>query len=97
MVGAQHTGNVPGVVITTDTSEGLRVVANGQPARLAVVDEHGYVIASGDDVEREVEAVVINGYRAFQQLQGSLKVREQADQGARVTAVVVPCLRRECF
>jgi hypothetical protein len=73
MIGTQPTGAIQGVVISTVSHEGLSVTVNGRPARLAVVDESGRVIAAGDDVAREAEAVVINGYRNVLKGQGYLR------------------------
>lgn len=73
MIGTQPTGAVPGVVISSVITEGLTVRANGKPARLAVIDDEGRVLASGDQVAREAEAVAINAYRNFLEGHGWLK------------------------
>jgi hypothetical protein len=72
MIGRQPTGAVPGVVISSVITEGLTVRANGKPARLAVIDDEGHVLASGDQVAREAEAVAINAYRALLEGDGRL-------------------------
>jgi hypothetical protein len=72
MVGTQPTGAVPGVVISSQISEGLTVKANGRRARLAVIDDEGHILASGDQVAREAEAVAINAYRNF--LEGEMRL-----------------------
>jgi C4-dicarboxylate-specific signal transduction histidine kinase len=74
VIGTQPTGAIKGVVISAVFHEGLTVTVNGKPARLAVVDEAGVVIASGDVVAREAEAVAVNNYRNFLQGQGYLRV-----------------------
>ena len=74
MIGQQPTGAVPGVVITAVAHEGLRVLVNGRPARLAIVDENGAIVAEGDRVAREAEAVAINEYKATMRGLGHLRV-----------------------
>lgn len=64
MIGAQPTGTLPGIVICATSHEGLQVLVNGKPARLAIVDEGGQVLAAGEDVAREAEAVALNNFRA---------------------------------
>lgn len=75
MIGTQPTGALEGVVISTVAHEGLSVTVDGKPARLAVVTDDGQVVAAGELVAREAEAVAINGYRSFLQGQGHLRVR----------------------
>jgi hypothetical protein len=77
MIGTQPEGAIAGVVITAVSHEGLKVTVNGKPARLAILSEDGRVIASGDDVAREAEAVALNCYRNFLQGQGHLRVHAQ--------------------
>lgn len=74
MIGTQPTGTIDGVVITAVIHEGLTVQANGKPARLAIIDEDGKVLAAGPDVAREAEAVAINCYRNFLKGNGHLRV-----------------------
>jgi hypothetical protein len=74
MIGAQPEGAITGVVITAVSHEGLKVTVDGKPARLAILSEDGRVIASGDDVAREAEAVALNCYRNFLKGQGHLRV-----------------------
>ena len=76
MIGDQPTGAIPGVVITAVIHEGLTVLANGKAARLAIVDEAGNILAAGDDVAREAEAVAGNCYRNFLKGQGHLRVHK---------------------
>jgi hypothetical protein len=77
MIGTRPTGNVEGIVMSIDGNELLSVTVDGKPAHLAVVDENGRVVAQGDDVAREAEAVAINGYRNFLQGKGWLRVRSR--------------------
>lgn len=74
MIGTQPTGAIEGVVISAVAHEGLSVTINGKPGRLAIVDEQGQVVAAGDDVAREAEAVALNCYRSFLQARGHLRV-----------------------
>jgi hypothetical protein len=73
MIGTQPTGTMPGIVICATSHEGLQVLANGRPARLAIVDESGHVLASGDDVAREAEAVALNNFRNAMMGKGFLR------------------------
>ncbi|MCI5070139.1 hypothetical protein [Acidovorax sp.] len=63
MIGTQPTGTLPGIVICATSHEGLKVSVDGKPARLAIVDEGGRVLAAGEDVAREAEAVALNNFR----------------------------------
>lgn len=74
MIGDQITGNVAGLQITAVSHEGLRATFNGQRVYLAIVSEHGQVLASGAQVAKEAEAVAINSYRNFLKGQGHLRV-----------------------
>lgn len=74
MIGTQPTGAVHGVVITAVAYEGLSVMAHGKPARLAIIDEAGNILAAGPEVAREAEAVALNNYRNFLKGKGHLRV-----------------------
>lgn len=74
MIGEQNTGAINGVVISAVSHEGLRVTVNGKLARLAIIMEDGTVVAAGEPVAREAEAVAINSYRNLLQGQGYLRV-----------------------
>lgn len=74
MIGTQPTGAIDGVIISAVSHEGLVVTVNGKPARLAIVTDDGQVIAAGDDVAREAEAVAVNSYRGFLKGKGFLRV-----------------------
>jgi len=68
-----------GIVISAVAHEGLSVHIDGKPARLAVLDEAGNVIASGSLVAREVEAVAINAERERLKSLGLLRVLAKPD------------------
>jgi len=74
MIGTQPTGVIEGVVVSAVLHEGLTVTVDGKPGRLAIVDEAGQVITASPLLAREVEAVVINMYRAFWMGKGHLRV-----------------------
>lgn len=74
MIGTQPTGAIEGVIISAVSHEGLTVTVNGRRCRLAIVDDDGTVIAAGDQVAREAEAVAVNNYRSFLQGKGFLRV-----------------------
>lgn len=74
MIGNQPVGAIDGVVISAVAHEGLVVTVDGRPARLAIVADDGQVIAAGDQVAREAEAVAVNSYRSMLQGKGFLRV-----------------------
>jgi ribose 5-phosphate isomerase RpiB len=74
VIGQQQTGKLNGVVISAVSHEGLTVTVDGKPARLAIVTDDGHVIAIGDQVAKEAEAVAVNSYRGFLQGKGFLRV-----------------------
>ena len=73
MIGQQSTGAISGVIISAVSHEGLSVLVNGKHARLAIITDDGMVVAIGDEVAREAEAVAINSYRNFLQGKGFLR------------------------
>lgn len=77
MIGQQPTGALAGIIVSAVSHEGVSVTINGRPARLAIVADDGRVVAAGDDVAREVEAVVLNSYRAFLKGQGHLRMHSK--------------------
>lgn len=77
MIGTQPEGCISGVVISAVSHEGLRVTVNGKPARLAILTDDGQVIASGENVAKEAEAVALNCYRNFLKGQGYLRVNSE--------------------
>ncbi|MBB3179736.1 hypothetical protein [Variovorax sp. Sphag1AA] len=74
MIGAQPTGAIDGVVITAVSHEGLRVVVDGKPARLAIVLDDGTIVAAGAAVAREALNVAVNCYRNVLKGEGFLRV-----------------------
>lgn len=74
MIGTQPEGTIAGVVISAVAHEGLSVTVDGRPARLAILTDDGKVIAAGDQVAKEAEAVALNSYRNFLKGQGHLRV-----------------------
>lgn len=74
MIGDQTTGRIPGAVISAASHTGLIVTVGGKPARLAIIDDDGRVIAAGPDVAREAEAVAVQSYRNVMKAQGHLQV-----------------------
>ena len=74
MIGIQQTGAIAGVDISAVAHEGLTVLVDGKPGRLAVLDEHGNVVSSGALVAREVEAVAISSYKRLWRGEGHLRV-----------------------
>lgn len=83
MIGTQKTGRIEGAVITAVSHEGLTVQVNGKPARLAIVDDEGRVIAVGRQVAAEAEAVAVNSYRNMLAGQGHLRVLSKPLQEQR--------------
>lgn len=74
MIGQHPIGAVANAVISAVSHEGLRVMFNGKPARLAIITDDGEIVASGDQVAREAETVAVNSYRGFLQGKGFLRV-----------------------
>lgn len=82
MIGTQPTGAIQGVHISAVSHEGLTVTVNGVPGRLAIVTDDGRIIAVGQDVAREAEAVAVNSYREMLKGQGWLRVMSKPIQAA---------------
>jgi hypothetical protein len=74
MIGDQPEGTISGVVISAVSYETMKVTVDGKPARLAVIDDDGNVVAAGPQVAKEVQSVVINCYRNFWKGKGFLRV-----------------------
>lgn len=74
MIGTQPEGAISGVVISAVAHQGLSVTVDGKPARLAIVTDDGHIIAAGDQVAKEAEAVALNSYRNFLKGKGFLRV-----------------------
>ena len=77
MIGTQPIGALGSVIISAVSHEGLSVTVDGKPARLAIITDDGRVIAAGDQVAREAEAVAVNNYRSFLQGKGFLRTLGQ--------------------
>lgn len=73
MIGTQPEGAIDGVVISAVSHEGLSVMVNGRPARLAIITEDGQIVAQGAAVAKEAEAVALNNYRNFLKGKGFLR------------------------
>lgn len=82
MIGTQPTGTLPGIVICATSHEGLQVMVDGKRARLAIVDDGGHVLAAGDDVAREAEAVALNNFRNTMMGKGFLRTLGKPITGA---------------
>lgn len=80
MIGTQPEGTISGVVISAVSHEGLSVTVNGKPARLAILDDDGNIIAAGAQVAKEAEAVALNCYRNFLKGKGYLRVNSDPIQ-----------------
>jgi hypothetical protein len=74
MVENLPTGNLPNVIISAVAHEGLSVTIDGKPARLAIVDDNGQVVACGTQVAREARAVAVNNYRNTLMATGHIRV-----------------------
>jgi hypothetical protein len=85
MIGTQTTGRIAGVIISAVAHEGLSVSIDGKPARLAIIDDAGNIVAAGPDVAREAEAVSINIYREMWQARGHLRVMSKPIQTVGAT------------
>ena len=82
MIGNQPTGRIPGVAIVSAVAhEGLRVTFNGRPAMLAILAADGSVVATGQVVAAEAEAVAVNSYRQFLIGRGHLRVLSKPIEG----------------
>lgn len=76
MIGTQHTGRLENVVISAVSHKGLSVTVDGRPAKLAIITDDGQVVAAGEQVAQEAEAVALNCYRNFLQGKGFLRVNK---------------------
>lgn len=97
MIGLQTTGLVAGVHFVATAHEGLRVMVNGKPARLAVIDDKGNVLAAGDLVAQEAEAICVNNYRNMLQGLGHMRIQSKpldADPAATQERMHKPAAKR---
>lgn len=66
--------------ISAISFEGLSAItADGKPAKFAIVDEDGKVIASGPEVAEAAWRTSVNAYREFLMGQGHLRVYTKAE------------------
>ena len=77
MIGQQPTGVIPGAIISAVAYEGLSVTVDGRPARLAIINEHGEIVACGPEVAREAGAVARNSLQNLWQGKGWLRELSQ--------------------
>lgn len=77
MIGTQRTGRIPGIVISAVVHSGLEVTIDGKPGQLAIVNEHGEIVAQGLAVAREAQAVAVNCYRNMLKGTGHLRVHSE--------------------
>lgn len=77
MIGDQSTGTLGDLHITAVSHAPPQASYQGRRVRLAIVDDNGHILAAGEAVAREVEAVVINCYRNTLRGQGFLRVHSQ--------------------
>ncbi len=62
-----------GIRISATTTRPLQVTAAGKPARLAIVDDQGQIIAVGDEVAWECAAVMRGALERYWEAQGWLE------------------------
>ena len=63
-----------GIRITATLHAPLDITVNGKPGRIAILDEHGQVIASGREVGLECAAVLQGAVERYWQCRGWLTV-----------------------
>lgn len=75
MIGVPKTGTLEHGRISANVSGGYQfTTADGRPARLAIIDDHGNVVESGDVVAREAWNVCIAVIKNFKIGQGHIVV-----------------------
>lgn len=75
MIGQQPTGILKHAVISAVAHEDLEVTSiDGKKLMLAIIDQDGNIIESGQAVAREARSVSLNCYRNFMQGKGWLRV-----------------------
>lgn len=66
--------DLPGAHLVGSAREGLRVTtADGRPARLAIIDDQGNIVAAGDNVARATWLIARETIKNFLRGQGHLK------------------------
>lgn len=75
MNGRLTTGRLPGahIEVTTTATGPLTLTVNGRPARLALLDEAGHILAEGPSVAAELKSCTLNAWHAFWRGQGHLR------------------------
>lgn len=72
---SESDSGAPSVVFSAVSHEGLQVrTSDGSPARLAVLDEQGRVLAVGEEVAAAAFEASVRSYRAFLIGTGHLRV-----------------------
>jgi len=75
MIGTPKTGALKASNISATISQGYTVTtADGRPAKLAIIDDQGNVVESGEAVRQELWNVCIKTQRNFWIGQGHLRV-----------------------
>lgn len=75
MIGVPKTGTLMNGCISANVSSGYQfTTADGRPARLAIIDDQGNVVESGDAVAREAWNVCIAVVKNFKIGQGHIVV-----------------------
>lgn len=75
MIGIPKTGTLENGCITANVTSGYQfTTVDGRPARLAIIDEQGNVVESGDAVAREAWNVCIAVIKNFKIGQGHIIV-----------------------
>lgn len=82
MIGQIKTGILKNAQISAVIHEGLTVESNGKRCRLAIIDEDGKIIESGDSVAREAFNVAIASYKQLLKGLGHLRVISGQDTKA---------------
>lgn len=74
MIGEQETGLITTAIISKVAHEDLSITTlDGKPARLAILDDAGNILAEGTAVAQEVHNVTINAFRTYARGQGFLR------------------------
>ncbi len=81
MIGGAPSTTTLASTISAVSFQGISVSTPlGEPASLAVVDQHGNVVEAGPDVERAVWGVAIAAYRNFLLGKGHMRVLSQPSE-----------------
>lgn len=82
MIGTIKTGMLEKARISAVIHEGLTVESNGRRCHLAIIDDDGKVIESGDAVAREAFNVAIDSYKQLLKGTGHIRVFSAEPQKA---------------